>query len=41
MYELSWETVNKFKKWHKTMQAYNLSLTSELISNSRVVYQKN
>src|SRR3989344_3243597 len=30
MMELSWEVFLKFRKWHKTMRAWNLSITKDL-----------
>lgn len=38
MYELTWEQFLKLRKWHKTMRAWNLSLTKSLISEARVIY---
>lgn len=31
--EIDWNIFLKFKKWHKTMKAWNISVTNELISN--------
>ena len=40
IYELDWDLFLKHKRWHKTMQAWNLSLNKELISDCKVIYQK-
>lgn len=38
--EIDWFQFLKFKKWHKTMRAWNLSITKELISISKKIYDK-
>ena len=38
--EAPWEIVNKFKKYHKTMKAYNVSLSKKFKDQCRVVYFK-
>lgn len=38
--ELSWEQFLKFKKWHTTMRAWNLSITNDLLSNAKIIYDK-
>jgi hypothetical protein len=38
--EAPWEVVNKFKKYHKTMKAYNVSLSKKFKDQCRVVYSK-
>lgn len=38
IYELDWGMFIKHKKWHSTMKAWNLSLSKELISNSKTIY---
>lgn len=35
--ELSWEQFIKFRRWHKTMRAWNLIITQELISNAKII----
>jgi len=35
--ELTWEQFLKFRKWHKTMRAWNLSLTKHLLSDSKTI----
>lgn len=40
IYELSWDTFIKHKRWHSRMNAWNLSLTKNLISDSKIIYQK-
>lgn len=39
--EAPWDVVNKYKRYHKTMKAFNLSLTKKLREKCRVVYKKN
>jgi len=38
--ELDWSTFFNLKKWHSTMGAFNISLTSEVIKNSKIIYEK-
>lgn len=38
--EAPWEIVNKHKKYHKTMKAFNLRLTKRLRDECRVVYSQ-
>ncbi len=38
--ELTWEQFLKFRRWHKTMRAWNISLTKELISKTKIIFQK-
>ena len=40
MLELSWEQFLKHKKWHKTMRAWNVSLTKQLVTDARVIFEK-
>lgn len=40
IYELEWEVFLKHKRWHKTMQAWNLSLSKALISDCKIIYQR-
>jgi hypothetical protein len=35
--ELSWEQFLKFKKWHSTMRAWNLSVTKSLLTEAKVI----
>jgi hypothetical protein len=37
--ECTWETFLKHKRWHKTMRAWNISVTSAFERDSRVVYK--
>lgn len=37
MLELSWETFLKFRRWHKTMRAWNLSVTQELLKEAKII----
>jgi len=36
--ELTWEQFLKFRKWHKTMRAWNLSLTRSVLEEVKVIY---
>ena len=36
--ELTWDQFMKFRKWHSTMRAWNLSITKELLSTAKQVY---
>lgn len=36
--ELTWEQFLKFRKWHKTMRAWNLSITQSLIAEAKTVW---
>ena len=38
MLEISWDEFMKYKRWHKTMQAWNISITDELLKNSKIIY---
>lgn len=38
--ELNWQQFLEMKRWHKTMRAWNLSITQELISKSKIIYEK-
>ncbi len=38
--ELEWNNFLIFKKWHKTMQAWNLTITKELLSNSKIIFER-
>jgi len=37
--ELNWEQFLKLKRWHKTMRAWNLSLTRDLLMQAKVVFE--
>lgn len=37
--ELDWEIFLKFKRWHSTMQAWNLNVTRELISSAKTIFK--
>jgi hypothetical protein len=37
--ELSWDQFLKFKKWHSTMRAWNLSVTKKLLDSSKVIFE--
>ena len=36
--ELTWENFFRFKKWHSTMKAFNVSVTREILVNSKIIY---
>ena len=38
--ELDWDKFLVFKKWHKRMQAWNLTITKEMLSNSKIVLER-
>ncbi|PKJ60851.1 hypothetical protein CW370_04410 [Bacillus sp. SN32] len=40
IYELSWDSFIKHKRWHKRMRAWNLSITKSLIADSKVIHEK-
>lgn len=40
MLEMDWETFLKHKRWHGRMNAWNLSLTSEVCNDCKVIFQK-
>ena len=37
MLELSWDQFLKYRKWHKTMRAWNISLTRQLCSEVKTI----
>ena len=39
MVELTWEQFLKFRRWHKTMRAWNLNLTRELLGEAKIIFQ--
>ena len=36
--ELNWELFLKFKKWHKTMRAWNIPITKHLLVSAKTIY---
>ena len=36
--ELNWADFLKFKRWHKRMRAWNLSITKELLDNTKIIF---
>lgn len=36
--ELTWEQFLKYKKWHSRMNAWNISINRELLSEARIIY---
>jgi hypothetical protein len=41
IFECSWDVFLKYKKWHKTMKAWNISLTKEFKKECRVIFGGN
>lgn len=39
--ECDWTTFLKYKKWHKTMRAWNISVTKRLEEDSKIIFKKN
>lgn len=37
--ELTWEQFFKYKRWHSRMSAWSLSVSKEMLENTRVVYK--
>lgn len=37
--ELTWEQFLKFRRWHKTMRAWNLSITQKLLSEVKIIFK--
>ena len=40
IYQITWEQFLKHKHWHSRMQAWNLTLSKSLVSDSVVIYKK-
>ena len=38
--QLNWDLFLKYKRWHKTMNAWNISITKALIEEADVLYEK-
>ena len=38
--QLDWELFLKYKRWHKTMSAWNISITKALIEEAEVLFEK-
>lgn len=38
MIEISWDIFLQFKRWHSTMRAWNISITEELLRNSKIIF---
>lgn len=36
--ELEWEKFLLFKKWHKRMRAWNITITRELLDNAKIIF---
>lgn len=41
MLEVDWGTFLKFRRWHSTMRAWNLSVTKDLVRSSRIIFTAN
>lgn len=41
MLELDWELFLKFRRWHKTMRAWNLSITKGLLVEAKIIFNQN
>lgn len=39
IYELTWQQFLKHKKWHSTMEAWNISLNKNVILDAHIVYE--
>jgi len=37
--ELTWNDFLKYKRWHSRMRAWNLPVTKEVLSNTKIVYK--
>lgn len=37
--ELTWENFYEMKRWHSTMNAYNITLTKAVLDKSKVIYK--
>mgnify|MGYP001377413304 CR=1 FL=1 len=38
--EISWEQLLKYKRWHKTMRGWNLTVSKTLIQESKIIFSK-
>lgn len=36
--EITWERFLKFRRWHKTMRAWNLNITQELLAEAKIIF---
>jgi len=36
--EINWEQFLKYKRWHKTMRAWNISINKNLIDEGKIIY---
>ena len=36
--EINWEQFLRFKRWHKTMRAWNISINKDLIDEGKIIY---
>jgi hypothetical protein len=37
--ELTWEQFLQYKRWHSRMHAWNLSVSNEMLENTRIIYK--
>ena len=37
--ELKWQDFLRYKKWHSTMKAWNLSITREMLNNTKTIFE--
>jgi len=37
---MDWELFQKYKRWHKTMSAWNITITKSLTEESEILYEK-
>ncbi|BDS11499.1 DUF6998 domain-containing protein [Aureispira anguillae] len=38
--QLDWNLFHKYKRWHKTMNAWNISITKSLTDEAKVLYER-
>lgn len=36
--EITWNQFLKFRRWHKTMRAWNITITKDLLKESKIIY---
>ena len=37
--QLDWETFLRYKKWHSTMNAWNISITKKLVEQAEIIFK--
>ena len=40
IYEIDWDNFFELKKWHSTMEAFNISVTREFCNNCKIIYER-